>query len=1449
MPLQAGRVDPEQSRALIRAALERRQAQQAPTHGVGLMDPEMGRQAVREALQKRLAPQAPTAPQEKPGPLQAFAGNFLEQGGNVLRAIDIGIERLGGTAKPQLQEDIGAVRGAAQQVYPQEIRGTGSFWGEKIPGALGSTAPTMLATAAFGPAAGTMVAGAGMGAPVYDEILQETGDTGKATKGALGVAALAPLEVATGAGGALLGLGKQLAKRGILEVGKTILKTVGSEVSQEVVEQVVTDGLLESLTGKDKEILQNALDTIGPSAVIATLFGGARGIAEHTRAGSETRSQAVPGRSEEIQMPADRQPVQATLQGLKPDVSAQGEHIAATSPPQTGRPVDVEREAREVQEELGGLSREIEEATLAPDLKRRADIDAGTGLLRKEKGPERANDVRREARREGKKAVLLFADYDNFKSVNKQFGLSGGDKALAVASEAMSKALREGDLVRWGGDEFTAPIKVADEAAAEIVRAKLEKVGNDAIQAAGFGMADGKPIGISIGSEEILDTDDLSSVEGMKALVDRANERMKDQKGKRGVSQAREPDKALQPEEMTSEQMAPDKAPTEKDTPDTSLREMVRSLGGLRFAEDISDLTRLDAGETQIVERKGKKSGQTYGQRQPTRRRPIVNDQKSGKGMSIDDAAEAAWELGFFTERPTVAEFIDALHGDRKHPAAPQPKRTEADLAQDAARGEAQFQAATSRDVDDGPPKATSIKNAVVDSELEKMGLRPALRGESVKFRERHARAMDALKEDPFAGQKLVKALEADPRPPTGDEGALLGLEVNRLINERDAAQDAFNDDPSEANRKLVDEAQAAYGRAADVTAQAGTESSASLSIRKMMVARDYSLAQMERELQVARRGGEVSAEERAELAKIETELETATARADAAELRVAALEAERALAKLKKKAAKLPAEKPPKRRRSAIEKTKKEIEEIYLRMGERSKNRVHSGSGFGPDDVPDLVLLAGKHIKLGVQTFDAWAAEVVSRLGEGVRPLLRGAWNEAEKKKGESRLKAQRTRIENEIKETERRIAEQDFTEKERRPLQADPETVRRKAELEGIKRRFHGMRRRAERESRTFAEKAKAALREVAAAPKEVTPNYDFGAVFTQGAILAPGQPIKTVRHMARMFNAFATEQRALREMERLKRHPLYPLARQAKLPMMEWDTDLADGEAYIGSWVSKKLPFIKNFNRAFSTFLNVQRHEKFYEMVRSDWSEKRPPTAKELTRLAQNIGVLTGRGSLGKANAAMDAMNNIFFSPRKMVGNIQAVIGTPLMYGGYRHKKAFAKQYARSMLGYAAMVQLAAMAAKAYGVDFEWGDDETSPNAGKIKFGDKWYDPLGGASQAITFVWRLIEGKKTSATGKVTQLRGPKASYKGYAGVVADYGRSKLGPTPGFVADVWTGKDWNDKPITPLESAKEHFIPMVPHDFFKALKAEGFSDAAAETLVNLPGIRSRDYARTSR
>lgn len=79
-------------------------------------------------------------------------------------------------------------------------------------------------------------------------------------------------------------------------------------------------------------------------------------------------------------------------------------------------------------------------------------------------------------KREGKKAILLFADIDDFKQINDSFGHNRGDAVLVDVADLLKSTYRESDIIaRLGGDEFVVFHVGEAEANADQIAARLHK--------------------------------------------------------------------------------------------------------------------------------------------------------------------------------------------------------------------------------------------------------------------------------------------------------------------------------------------------------------------------------------------------------------------------------------------------------------------------------------------------------------------------------------------------------------------------------------------------------------------------------------------------------------------------------------------------------------------------------------------------------------------------------------------------------------------------------------------------------------------------------------------------------------------------------------------------------------------------------------------------------------
>ena len=99
---------------------------------------------------------------------------------------------------------------------------------------------------------------------------------------------------------------------------------------------------------------------------------------------------------------------------------------------------------------LMDVTKEKEEEEL---IRKRAEIDVMTGLLRKDVGAQKIKEIFNKKYDHG--AILITLDLDDLKGINDNLGHNEGDKAIIGIANTMKQHFRKDDiLIRNGGDEF-----------------------------------------------------------------------------------------------------------------------------------------------------------------------------------------------------------------------------------------------------------------------------------------------------------------------------------------------------------------------------------------------------------------------------------------------------------------------------------------------------------------------------------------------------------------------------------------------------------------------------------------------------------------------------------------------------------------------------------------------------------------------------------------------------------------------------------------------------------------------------------------------------------------------------------------------------------------------------------------------------------------------------------
>lgn len=439
--------------------------------------------------------------------------------------------------------------------------------------------------------------------------------------------------------------------------------------------------------------------------------------------------------------------------------------------------------------------------------------------------------------------------------------------------------------------------------------------------------------------------------------------------------------------------------------------------------------------------------------------------------------------------------------------------------------------------------------------------------------------------------------------------------------------------------------------------------------------------------------------------------------------------------------------------------------------------------------------------------------------------------------------LKARKSRDLNRIADIKDKIARGDFGKKPPpKPVAMDPEAVKIAAERKQIEVEFEKLKKQHEFANRTRKQKVIDSIKEVLSLPRAIWSAYDVSAVARQGGILTLGtDPRVTARQIGEMFRALASEKEARRIDTLIHERPGFELGRAAGLELTSLDAHLGKQEEAIRSLLSDKIPGIQASNRAFISFVNMQRSEAFDTMVRA---LPGTPTIESARAIAHFVNVATGRGHAKTLAPAMTPLSTVLWAPRLLLSRFQFLAGDPLVRGTPATRRIVAKQYAKTLVGIAAVYGLA----KLFGAKV--GDDARSSDFGKIIVGGSRIDPLAGLSQVTVFVTREATGESVSLSGKVEPIRGKDVPYGGSNGfdVLTRFGRSKLTPLLGAASNVIAGEDFTGQPATLESEAKKAFVPLSFGDIYRAMKTEGAPKGAALGILAMFGMGLQTLDRTA-
>ncbi len=116
----------------------------------------------------------------------------------------------------------------------------------------------------------------------------------------------------------------------------------------------------------------------------------------------------------------------------------------------------------------------LENAQIHAKTRRKAVMDALTGLYNHGYFQETLANMGREHTESGQPYTILMMDLDNFKQVNDTYGHLVGDEVLKAVAPAINSCIRRGDIsARYGGEEFAVLLPHCDHRKADVIAERI----------------------------------------------------------------------------------------------------------------------------------------------------------------------------------------------------------------------------------------------------------------------------------------------------------------------------------------------------------------------------------------------------------------------------------------------------------------------------------------------------------------------------------------------------------------------------------------------------------------------------------------------------------------------------------------------------------------------------------------------------------------------------------------------------------------------------------------------------------------------------------------------------------------------------------------------------------------------------------------------------------------
>lgn len=352
------------------------------------------------------------------------------------------------------------------------------------------------------------------------------------------------------------------------------------------------------------------------------------------------------------------------------------------------------------------------------------------------------------------------------------------------------------------------------------------------------------------------------------------------------------------------------------------------------------------------------------------------------------------------------------------------------------------------------------------------------------------------------------------------------------------------------------------------------------------------------------------------------------------------------------------------------------------------------------------------------------------------------------------------------------------------------------------------------------------------------------DFSGTLMQNAQFAYRHPIITAKNFVQQLRFFASEEAFRMSGEEIASRPTYPLMKQAKLSLTEVGPIVSQREEQFMGSLAEKIPglgrLVRATGRAYTGFLNRMRADVFDYMVnvqKGMGGDIKDP--KFLKDTGHFVNIFTGRGDLGQMERIVPVLGQGLFSARKLMATFQTL--DPRLY--ITSTPAVRREALLTMLSYLGGTTLITQLSRLAGG--EVGENPTSTDFGKIKFGNTRFNLYGPFQQLAVLFARLWKGYATSSTtGKKIMLGDESNPYSPTRlDLLTRYFESKEHPTLSLIFSALRGTNNIGQPFNVTTETLNRFIPMVLADAYDLYKEQG-PIGLLGTIPAILGIPAQTY-----